>query len=104
MSPRKTVDVAAQRIDPEPIEAARFTFLKQLAVPETSEETIRIGDSCEPVASSRQQPLEDGLHLAQTGRGGRNMDECEERKLDESRQVAAQVRSEGTAGFNLEST
>ena len=104
MSPRRAVHIVAQRIEPEPIEAAGFTFLKQSAVPEMSEETIGIDDLREPLAASPHPPLGDGFCLAQTGRGGRNMDEFEGRKLGESRQAAAQVRSEGTARFNLEST
>jgi hypothetical protein len=40
-----------------------------------------------------------GFRLAQAGRGGRNVDELEGRKLGESRQLAPQVCSEGSASF-----
>jgi hypothetical protein len=37
MWPKKRVRVIAQRIEPEPIEAAGFSFFKQLAVADMSE-------------------------------------------------------------------
>jgi hypothetical protein len=61
MSPRKTVYIVAQRIESEPIEVAGFPFLKQLAVAEMSEQTLGIGNLREPLPSSGQYPLEDGL-------------------------------------------
>jgi hypothetical protein len=99
MSPRKTVHVVAQRIEPEPIKVAGFPLFKQLAVAEMSEQAIRISDLREPLAASGQHPLADGLRLAQTGRGSRKYDEIKGRQLGEQRQVLAQVGSERAAGF-----
>ena len=83
MGTRKRVHVIPQPVEPVAIKVAGFTFLKQLAVAKMSEQTIGIGEVREPLAASRQHSLEDSFRLAQTGRGGRHIDELKGRKLGE---------------------